>query len=187
MPVNRTSRNRRVTRLTGAILCTVVLVSASVRGQGGFDGFLRRLARAAPELRAVAIEQYLNLAGPTPLVDGDTAVFLAQSDGDVVPRIIASQPDVEAVPVEEAVPGAMTRITGTDWYYLKVRLAPTTLVRYLVAYGDREELDPRNPRVVTLAGRTMSEFRMPGADPRPRPATARSDQLTWMHVPSTSD
>jgi hypothetical protein len=187
MPMNVAISDLPVRRLASAILCAAALTPAAGAGQGGFDGFLRRLASAAPELRPPAVEQYLNLAGPTPLVDDGTAVFLAEGDRGLPPKIVASLPDEGTISAGEIAPGTMTRIAGTDWYYLKVRLAPATLVRYLLAYGNREEPDPRNPHVVTLAGRTMSEFRMPGGRLFPRPAPARSDQSTWTHASSTND
>ena len=131
-----------------------------------FDGLLQRLAAAVPERRAPAVEQYLNLFGRAPLIEGDTAIFLAEGDAALAPRVVGDFTDAGeyGVPLTD---GVMTRIDGTDWYYLKLPLEPDARIQYQIAYGDVRRADPRNPRHVTSFGVEMSELRMPAYRPPP--------------------
>jgi len=131
-----------------------------------FEGLLQRLSASAPELRAPAIEQYLNLFGRTPIVEGDTAIFLAEGDGTHPPRVVGDFTDGGEYG-EPITDGAMTRIDGTDWYYLELRLEPDARIHYTIALGDQGRLDPRNPRHVKSFGVEVSELRMPAYRPPP--------------------
>jgi len=131
-----------------------------------FEGLLQRLAASAPELRAPAVEQYLNLFGRTPIVEGDTAIFVAEGDGTHAPRVVGDFTDGGEYG-EPLTDGVMTRIDGTDWYYLELRLARDARIQYLIALGEERGPDPRNPRHVTSFGVEMSELRMPAYRPPP--------------------
>jgi len=154
-----------------------VAAAVAVLGIGqatDFDGLLTRLADARPDLRPVAIEQYLNLIGRVPIVEGETAMFLAESAGKGAPRIVGDfNGGGERMPDDSALAGSMTRIDGTDWYYLRVRLPRGARVRYRIAVDGREAPDPRNPIRVESFGTVYSELRMPGY-PSPRSRTIRT-------------
>ena len=142
-----------------SVLCVAVPSGGSSQ-ELPFDGLLERLAASAPELRATAIEQYLNLFGRAPLIEGDTAIFLAEADGTKAPRVVGDFTDGGEYG-EPVTDGVMTRIDGTDWYYLKLPLEPDARIQYQIAYGDVRRADPRNPRHVSSFGIEMSELRMP--------------------------
>lgn len=161
-------------RIPGLGAAALALALAGDRGPDGlaaaipqglpFDGLLERLADAAPELRAPAVEQYLNLFGRLPLIEGDTAIFLAE--GETPPRVTGDFTGA-GEGGEPIVTGAMTRIEGTDWYYLTVRLDPAARLQYRIAHGETARPDPRNPRQVVSFDAVVSELRMPGYRPPP--------------------
>ena len=112
---------------------------------------------------AVANEQ----ERPTPYVDGRNVTFVAAGDPSDPPRIVADfngwNPSA----------GAMRR-AGPGRYELRVRLDPAARIEYLIAYRDRFDIDPHNPRRVPApTGALRSELRMPGYQPPaalPRPS-----------------
>jgi hypothetical protein len=136
--------------------------AAGARQASSFQDLLTRLADAPAELRAPAINHYLNLAGSAPLIEGDTVVFLAEGDPGRPPRIVG---DFNAwgkdTPPDPAFSGTMTRIEGTEWYYARMRVDRGARIQYLIARGDRQELDPLNPRMVEDSGEKRSEVWVP--------------------------
>jgi len=154
-----------------------VLLAAAPSGRSSqdlpFDGLLQRLSASTPELRAPAIEQYLTLFGRAPIVEGDTAIFVAEGDGARAPRVVGDFTDGGEYG-EPLTDGAMTRIGGTDWYYLKLHLEPDARIEYRIALGDDRGPDPRNPRHVSSFGVEVSELRMPGYRPPPEVSRDRS-------------
>ena len=107
--------------------------------------------------------------GPTPYVDGRDVTFVAAGDPSDPPRIVADfngwNPSA----------GVMTR-AGHGRYELRVRLDPAARIEYLIAYRDRFEIDPHNPRHVPApTGALRSELRMPDYTPPavlPQPSVA---------------
>ena len=104
---------------------------------------------------------------PTPYVDGRDVTFVAAGHPSDPPRIVADFNGWDPSA------GAMRHV-GRGRYELRVRLDPAARIEYLIAYRDRFEIDPRNPRRVPApTGALRSELRMPGyrlPDALPRPS-----------------
>jgi enterochelin esterase family protein len=100
----------------------------------------------------------------TPLVEGDTALFLVEGGSGPAPRLLADFNGWGEA--EEQLPQTtMTRLTGTSWYYLERKLDPHARIEYAIARESMEDaalhLDPENPRTVEGFSRSYSELRMP--------------------------
>jgi hypothetical protein len=149
--------------LTGlAILATLLVPGTPAHQASSFEDLLLRLADAPVDLRAPAIAHYLNLMGSAPFIEGDSVVFLAEGDGPRAPRVVGDfNAWGTAQPANSTMPGEMTRIEGTQWYYLRLRVEPGSHIQYLIARGDHEETDSLNPRTVEVGGEKRSELRIP--------------------------
>ncbi len=98
---------------------------------------------------------------PTPYVDGRNVTFVATGAPSDPPRIVADFNGWDPSA------GVMSR-AGSGRYELRVRLDPAARIEYLIAYRDRFEIDPNNPRRVSApTGAFRSELRMPGYRPAP--------------------
>lgn len=167
-PGDRRGAGRRARVAGTAVLVGLLLGVPAIDAPGraaqasSFDDLLRRLADAPAELRSAAVFHYLNLVGGTPLVEGQSVVFLAERDGPAPPRIVGAFNDWgRAAPGEGVVSGVMHPIEGTEWYWVRLALEPGSRVDYAIAYGDRIEPDPLNPRVVERDGQTRSWVALP--------------------------
>jgi len=114
---------------------------------------------------AIATDQ----ARPTPYVDGRDVTFVAAGVPSDPPRIVADFNGWD--------PSAgVMRQAGRGRYELRVRLDPAARIEYLIAYRDRFEIDPHNPRRVPApTGALRSELRMPHYAPPaalPQPSAA---------------
>lgn len=149
---------------------SLVLAASSAPGQQAAQ---QRRADRLTELKA-AIADIEAGRGTTPLVGeatpgGDREVtFLARRRGTRVPRIVSDVTGwgehVDGTFDFSA--GTMTRVAGTQWYFLDARVAPRARVEYLVAYGTTDyRLDPHNPRQVDAP--PASELVLPGYMPPP--------------------
>lgn len=127
------------------------------------------------------------LIGDQPRRGRPTVTFLAKADGKDVPRIVS---DVtgwgeRADGNFDFSVGKMTRIAGTDWYSLQVKVEPYSRIEYLITYSAGDlRLDPHNPQKVQRVGGPASEFVMPGyvppqefEDPPTRPAGNVTDAV----------
>ncbi len=102
--------------------------------------------------------------GGTPLVEGESALFLVEGSSGPAPRLLADFNGWGES--EERLPDTvMTRLEGTSWYYLRRALHPQARIEYAIARESMEDealhLDPENPRTVEGFSRTYSELRMP--------------------------
>ncbi len=122
-----------------------------------------RLARdleaiMAAQDRKAAAERFLEAQKEFPLIEGDRVHFLYAGSG----RDLAVAGDLFGARQEEP----MTRLPGTDLFYLSVEAEPGLRASYLFIRDFEEIPDPRNPRRVTstLLGPDMEMGRQPGLE-----------------------
>lgn len=90
----------------------------------------------------------------SPVINGRDVTFVATGDPSDPPRIVADFNGWEG--------GAMTPSGDGRTYTLRVALDPAARIEYLIAYRQRFERDPGNPRTVPApAGPPRSELLMP--------------------------
>lgn len=124
-----------------------------------------RLENASSSGRDRLVREAIERNGGTPLVEGDSALFLVErSSGGPPPRLLADF-NGWGEPEERLAQAAMTPLEGTSWYYLKRTLDPRARIEYAIARESTEDaalnLDPENPRTVEGFSRSYSELRMP--------------------------
>lgn len=108
------------------------------------------------------------IVGEQPRRGKPSLTFVAKGVGTVAPRIVSDatgwgeRPDGNF----DTTVGVMTRVPGTDWYSLEVKVEPFSRIEYLIAYGPGDfRLDPHNPRKVQRVGGPASEVVMQGYVP----------------------
>jgi enterochelin esterase family protein len=109
------------------------------------------------------VRAFVERAGGTPLVEGTTATFLVEGDPETPPHVVG---DWNAWGEREAgKEGVLARLGSTRFFFGRVELPRGARLEYLVKAGERETLDPLNPRRVAGFSGPLSEVRMPGYVP----------------------
>ena len=130
------------------------------------------------------------IVGEQPRRGKPSLTFVAKADGAVPPRIVSDATGwgERADGNFDTNVGVMTRVPGTDWYSLDVKVEPYSRIEYLIAYGPGDfRLDPHNPRKVQRVAGPASEVVMQGYVPPQEfvdPAPARPIPLIDEAVPS---
>ena len=133
-----------------------------------FEELLASFDRLSPKQRQQRIASYIASNGPTPVVEGDEAIFVAQGEPSTPPRILG---DFNAWgrnddgPVESA--GMMTSVDGTNWYYLRRSFREDARIEYAIVYGDERRVDPHNPTTTLGIEKPVSELAMPAYESPP--------------------
>ncbi len=130
------------------------------------------------------------IVGEQPRRGLPTLTFVAKASGAVAPRIVSDvtswgeRPDGHY----DATVGAMTKVAGTDWYALELKVEPYARIEYLIVYGPGDfRQDPHNARVVQRANGPASEVVMPGYQAPQEfidPPVSPSGSVTEAVVPS---
>jgi enterochelin esterase family protein len=126
---------------------------------------LARLESALPAERDRRVREAIERNGGTPLVEGDSALFLVEESFVGQPPRLLADFNGWGEPEPRLAETAMTPLEGTSWFYLKRTLDPRARIEYAVAHESLEDaalhLDFDNPRTVEGFSRTYSELRMP--------------------------
>jgi enterochelin esterase family protein len=124
-----------------------------------------RLENASPGERDRMVREAIERNGGTPLVEGDSALFLVEGSSDGPPPRLLADFNGWGEPEDRLAEAAMTLLEGTSWYYLERTLDPRARIEYAIARESTEDdalhLDPENPRTVEGFSRSYSELRMP--------------------------
>jgi enterochelin esterase-like enzyme len=162
--------------VVSALACPPCAAAASGPVEG-FEALLARLATDAGGPDPSSTEADIERLGPPPLVQGADAVFLAEGDAASPPRILGDFNGWGEAAADPEATGAMARVPGTRWYWLRVRLDPAARIEYTIVRAGREGPDPRNPRRLDCFGEPCSELVMPRwsgeAEAAPDPAHPR--------------
>ncbi len=144
---------RWVSLLTILPLCSLLACQACQSCQVGkdatpadFDGLLTSLDNLSSQERQAQIADYIAAFGPTPLVEGEDAIFVAQGEPSEPPRIVGDLNGWgrnDEGPIESA--GSMAPIEGTDWYHLRKDFQQDARIKYAIVYGDRSTSIPIIP------------------------------------------
>ena len=166
---------RWVSLLTILPLCSLLACQACQTCQVGddatpadFDGLLTSLGNLSSQERQEQIADYIAAFGPTPLVEGEQAIFVAQGEPSDPPRIVGDLNGWgrnDEGPIESA--GSMTPIEGTDWHYLRKDFQQDARIEYAIVYGDAEHVDPHNPATTLGFQDPVSELAMPAYERPP--------------------
>ena len=154
----------RVTLVVVAVVATIACVFSKATNDDSLD-LLARLDNVSPRARDRLVREAIERNGGTPLVEGDSALFLVErSSGGPPPRLLADFNGWGELK-ERLAEAAMTLLEGTSWYYLERTLDPRARIEYAIARESTEDaalhLDPENPRTVEGFSRSYSELRMP--------------------------
>ena len=124
-----------------------------------------RLESAPPGERDRIVREAIASNGGTPLVEGDSALFLVERSPDGPPPRLLADFNGWGEPEGRLAETAMTPLDGTSWFYLKRTLDSRARIEYAIARESTEDaalhLDPENPRTVEGFSRSYSELRMP--------------------------
>ncbi|MGE0040368.1 MAG: alpha/beta hydrolase [Vicinamibacterales bacterium] len=159
----------RLARL-GALACSLAILVACGGNPQTFGQLLKAIDGLDPGAKATAIEQYVAAHGGTPLVENQSRlVFLALDAGAEPPRVVGDFNHWATTPEGTYDPavGAMTRVEGTDWWYLQGEAFTNARIEYVLLSGRDTRPDPLNPRTVASAVGPRSEARMPFFEAQP--------------------
>jgi enterochelin esterase-like enzyme len=69
----------------------------------------------------------------------------------------------------------MERLGGSSWYALEATVLPRARIEYLIAHGERSEIDPHNTHHLAGVGGEVSEVRMTGCREVPELAIVKQE------------
>ena len=142
---------------------SLLLVSVAAGALGGFAELQEDLARQ-PAGGDARVRSFIERAGGTPIVEGTTAIFLAEGDPARPPRLVGDWNGWgEGEGGGKA--GELERLGTTRFFFRRVELPREARVEYLFATPDAEAPDVFNPRQVAGFSGPQSELRMPGYAP----------------------
>ncbi len=138
-----------------------------------FDELVASLDSLSSHERQESIAEYISTSGPTPIAQGEEAIFLAQGEPSEPPRILGDFNGWgrnDEGPIESA--GSMTPIERTAWYFLRKDFQEDVRIEYAIVYGDAQQVDPHNPATTLGFEEPVSELAMPAYE---RPPEFRED------------
>ena len=129
-----------------------------------FSQLLVQTKDMKPRKARKLIRKYLRRQGGNPIVEGDTAFFLAESRKGPAPRLLGDFNGFGRTEkgMDPAI-GAMTRIGESGWFFRHQKLEKDAWVRYQFAIGDRVFNDPHGKRTLQGFGKPYSAIAMPDA------------------------
>lgn len=162
-------RRRRTRRTLAIVTLALLALLLDVPASSRFADLQRTLAQASNG--DAHVRAFVDRAGGTPLVDGNTATFLVESDDPTAaPRLLG-----DWTTSDEG--DALTRLGSTRFFFRTVELPRSARLEYLLRLGQREVPDPLNRRrTAGFAGSVFSEVRMPGTRPWSRRRTTRTSR-----------
>jgi enterochelin esterase-like enzyme len=142
---------------------SMLLLSVAAGALSEFAELQESLARR-PEGGDARVRSYIERAGGTPIVEGTTALFMAEGDPARPPRLVG---DWNGWGEGEAGAKAsvLERLGTTRFFFRRVELPRDARVEYVFASPDGEAPDVLNPRQVAGFVGPQSELRMPGYAP----------------------
>jgi enterochelin esterase family protein len=146
------------------VLLAVLATGACAPNEEEPHGLIARLESAPPGEQDRLVREAIEGSGGTPIVEGDSALFLVEKSPDSPPPRLLADFNGWGEPDERLAEAVMTPIAGTSWHYLKRALDPRARIEYAIAFESTEDsalrLDPENPRMVEGFSRSYSELRM---------------------------